>query len=310
MTTDYLARHTPRPGPAIAASVIDARAALEAAATDLLATPDAMLERPWRWREHDADVRYGLFRPIEAVEAAGAAVAAILGSAGAARTASAQLVAPATTARWALQARLAALDDDILDRVPKAGEWTIRETLGHIISSQRGYPVFTAWYWARNRNEPVTDEERAALDAEVALPDEPDEGAGSLADVRARLDETTDSNGALAGMDEADLARPARWSGIPVDVGFRVARPSSHVYEHAIQVDKTLAWLGWQPTEAQRIVRELYDAWGRLEAQVWPMDPSALAARDASGRSVDGLLAALSAELVADAASVRVATGA
>ena len=309
MSDDYISRHGPVPRFDVGPSVLVARDALRAASSDLVDVHDDALELTWQWRDHEADVRYGLYRLIEAVEAATAEVAAVLASTGPGRGGAALRISPATVARWSLHGRLMALDDGWLDRVPKEGEWTIRETLGHIVGSQRGYAVYTAWYWVRNSGEPVTDDERGELEAEVSLPDDAEEGEGSLADIRARLDEMTDRSATLAGWTADDIARPARWSGIPVDIAFRLGRTSSHVMEHSIQVDKTLGWLEHRPTEAQRIVRDLVSAWGRLEAMIFPMEAETLALRDASGRSVDTLLATLGDELVADARSVKSAAG-
>jgi hypothetical protein len=52
---------------------------------------------------------------------------------------------------------------------------------------------------------------------------------------------------------------------------------------------------------------DLYAAWGRLEALVVPLGPTAFEALDDHGRSVDGVLATLTEELVADARSARAA---
>ncbi|MDO8671021.1 MAG: DinB family protein [Dehalococcoidia bacterium] len=48
-------------------------------------------------------------------------------------------VAKLTQARGELVGLLAAVDDEDLDRVPKEGEWTIRQTLQHIIDVQKRY---------------------------------------------------------------------------------------------------------------------------------------------------------------------------
>jgi hypothetical protein len=310
-TPDYLAAHTPAPTATVSPAILAARDALDAAGRELAGIDDAALERPWRWRDHDADVRYGLFRAVEAVDQAAAEVEAVLRATGAARSAAARLLAPSTTARWALHGRLVAMDDDWLDRTPKAGEWTLRETLGHIVGSQRGYAAYNAWYWSRAADTPPTDAERAAIDAEAQLPEEREEGAGSIGEIRARMDETTDRGAAhLAGIPEADLTKRAFWSGIPVDLAFRLGRPASHTIEHSIQVDKTLAWLDRRPSEAERIVRELYNDWGRLEAMVFPIEPAALSKRDPQGRSVEAILAGLSTELGANARSVMAAAAA
>ena len=304
----FLAAHAPAPTSTPAPSVAATRAALETAGRDLAAIPDPALEKVWRWRDHDADVRYGLFRVLESVEGAAAEVGAILGAVGPRRTAAALRVAPSTVARWSLHGRLVGLGDDWLDRVAKDGEWTVRETLAHIVGGQRGYVAYNAWYWTRTNDDRPTDGERAALDAEAGLPEEAEEGVGTLAEIRARLDDTFDEGAAyLGGIPDADLAHRAWWSGIPVDLEFRLGRLASHTVEHAIQVDKTLGWLDYQPSEAQRIVGDVFSAWGRLEAQIFPIDPAALAKQDGTGRSVDSVLASLATQIVADAKTARAA---
>ncbi|HYN68731.1 MAG TPA: DinB family protein [Candidatus Eisenbacteria bacterium] len=306
---EFLAAHAPAPTVTPAPTVVHARAALESAGRDLAAIADPGLERPWRWRDHDVDVRYGLFRTLESVEQAAADVAAILAATGANRSAAALRIAPSTVARWTLHGRLVGLDDGWLDRVGKEGEWTVRETLAHIVGGQRGYVAYNAWYWRRSSDDRPTDAERAALDAEAGLPEEAEEGMGTLGEIRARLDETFDEGAAyLGGIPDADLRHRAWWSGIPVDLEFRLGRLSSHTIEHTIQVDKTLSWLDRQPSEAQRIVGDVYTAWGRLEALVFPIEPATLSSKDATGRSVETVLAGLATQIVADAKTARAAS--
>lgn len=307
----FLAAHSPAPITTPAPSVARTRAAMETAGRDLVAIPDPALAKVWRWRDRDSDVRYGLFRVLESVEAATAEIAAILGATGAKRSAAALRIAPSTVSRWALHGRLVGLDDGSLDRIGKEGEWTLRETLAHIIGGQRGYAAYNAWYWKRASDDRPTDAERAALDTEAGLPEEVEEGVGTLSVIRARLDETFDEGAAyLAGIPNAGLQQRAWWSGIPVDLEFRLGRLSSHTIEHTIQIDKTLSWLDWRPTEAQRIVADLYTAWGRLEALILPIEPEALSKRDAAGRSVDSVLATLATQIVADAKSASAAAAA
>jgi hypothetical protein len=303
----YLAAHVPASPADVSASLLAARAALNTAAGDLLAVADDRLEATWRWRDTDADVRYGLFHAVEAVEGAAAEIAAILAANGGRRSNAALRIAPATTARWDLQGRLAAIDDAILDTVAKEGEWTLRETLGHIVGGQRGYVVFSAWHWVRNERERPTEAELEQIQADAKLPEESEEGAGTIAAIRARVDDATDLGARLAGFSDADLARPARWSGIPVDVAFRIGRWSSHFMEHTIQIDKTLAWLDRRPTEVERIVGELYRAWGRLEAEIFPIESAELSRSANGGRSVDSVLGTLGDALVGDARSIRAA---
>ena len=294
--------------PVLPASILRARAALAAASTDYLAIPDSALPRTWLFRgiDTDARVRYGIYRGAETVEAAAAELVAALAGAPA-RSAATIRSAPATIARWALQGRLAALDDEVLDRVAREGEWTVRQTLAHTIAGQRSYGWFSRWWLSQplgpERPSRATPEAEAASQQE--LPPEEGEADGSVADIRARLDAVLDEWALrFATLDAAALAVPARWAGVPVDIDFRLGRWASHIAEHTIQLDKTLGWLSYQPSEAARIVRDLYAAWGRLEAQIWPAAPA----------GTDGLVASIlgrmAATLVSEARDVREAAGA
>lgn len=263
--------------PSLPDSLVRARAAVASAARDYLAVPDAAIDRQWLWRGHDHGdgVRYGIYRGAETVEAAAAELEAALATAPV-RSAAAVRSAPATIARWALQGRLAALDDAILDVVPRPGEWTARQTLGHTVEAQRSYGWYSRWWLSQPLGEgrPATVTDDAVRASEAELPTEEAEGAGSLDDIRSRLDAVLDEWALrFAPLDAAALAVPAMWAGIPVDIDFRIGRWGSHIAEHTIQLDKTLAWLGHQPTEPARIVRQLSEAWGRLEARIFPTLP-------------------------------------
>ena len=290
-----------RPAPPLPASIVEARAAIATAAADYLAIPDAALQRPWMWRDVENEVRYGIYRAAETVEAASAELEANLAGAPA-RSLAVRIVAPSTIARWALHGRLAALDDSVLDAVARDGEWTVRQTLGHTVGGQRGYGWASRWWLSipLGPDRPKRIPEDVLARAEVELPSDDDEGLGTLAEIRARLDAVLDDDAArFAPLDPAALAMPAPWSGTQVDIGFRLARWGSHIYEHTVQLDKTLAWLGHQPGEAERIVRDLHTAWGRLESRIWPAESTTPA--------VDEILARMSATVVGEAKSARAA---
>jgi uncharacterized damage-inducible protein DinB len=307
--TDYLSRYGPPPTLAVAPTVLTARAALAEAAADLLAVPDTALERPWPWRDEAADVRYGLYRLIEALEEDGAAVGRALAESGATRSPAARRIAPATAARWDLHGLLAALSADDLDADPGGGEWTIRRTLGHIVLSQRAYGDGTAWWLGQPTDgDDFPKRLPEAVVEEMAWPTEEEDGAGTLPEIRARLDGWLDLTGARLGdLDDAALRHRARWSGLAVDVGFRLGRLASHIAEHTLQIDKTLVMLGRTPSEVQRLVRLIHAAWGRLEAQVVPMAAAALDEPGGDGRSAGAIIVAAAAEMKATALSVRAA---
>jgi hypothetical protein len=109
------------------------------------------------------------------------------------------------------------------------------------------------------------------------LPDEDAEGAGSATEVRDRLDTVVDRAAErLAGLPVDRLGFAGRWSGFVVTIGFRLGRWSSHMREHTVQVEKTLAMLDRKPTEVDRLVRLTLAAWGRAEQAVYGSpDPTA-----------------------------------
>ena len=290
-----------RAAPPLPDSIVAARATVASATAGFLAIPDAVLGQPWTWREVENELRYGLYRAAETIEAASAELEANLAGAPA-RPPATLVIAPSTIARWALQGRLAGLDESVLDTVATDGEWTVRQTIGHTIGGQRGYGWASRWWLSipLDADRPKRIPAEVLARAEAELPSDDDEGVGTLDEIRSRLDVILDEDALVfAPLDAAVLATPASWSGTPVDIGFRLARWGSHIYEHTVQLDKTLAWLGHEPTEAERIVRDIHTAWGRLESRIWPAESTTPA--------IDEILARMSATITSEAQSVGAA---
>ena len=252
-------------------AVVATRAPLAAVVDELLAVPDDALERRWRWLPSDIDeldIRYGLYRVHESLESAIAAIA----TGREAGDWSGAPVGPATpalqamaVARWELHGTLAGLTEADWDADPGGGEWTVRQTLGHIIASQRSYGWWNAWFLSKGFSEGEAIRPPAGELPE--LPSEEDEATGTPTEVRARLDDVVDANiAANAALDTAALLVDARWMGMHIPIDFRLGRYGSHIREHTIQVDKTVALLGRQPTEVERVVRLILGSYGRLEA--------------------------------------------
>jgi hypothetical protein len=294
--------------PVIAAARTDLLASLG----DVLAIPDGALEGPWRWRpadEIDTDVRYGIYRLHERLEEAIAAIERGRAGAPTAAASGGPAVPPlaaATEARWDLHGVLLPLGPAELDEPPGGGEWTVRRTLGHVITSQRSYGWFSAWFLHR-AGQPDAGE----YPPDGTLPpdgDEEEDGQGSPEEVRARLDGLVDEAiEAYAGIDAGQLAVAGRWSGLPVTVDFRMGRLGSHIREHTVQVDKTLAMLGRVPTEAERLARLVAATYGRLEGLVIGRAAAELDRPLAGGASAAAILASATQALSASAASVRAA---
>jgi hypothetical protein len=241
------------------------------AATDALAhVHDEALTRAWSWKGgSEEELRYGYYRIAESFERAGIEAASAMRAAGEPER-SVELIGPATAARWDLQGLLHDLHAATWDADPGGGEWTVRRTLGHVISSQRGYALGSSW-WLTQRlpaDDPALPRFPEGLGDD--LPTEEEEAEGTPEEVRARLDTALDdATERLASLSAEQLAYAGRWSGFAVDLGFRQSRWASHIREHTIQVEKTLAMLDIDLTEVDRLVRLVLAAWGRAESTVF-----------------------------------------
>ena len=290
---DALARNVdaasgrPLPGP-----IGGGRRDLMEAVRDLRTIGDDDLTKPWPWKGgSEEEVRYGFYRIAESFELAGIEAGTQIRTGGGERGRAADRIAPVTAARWDLQGILVTLRDSAWDQDPGNEEWTIRQTMAHLIESQRYYGVGTAWW--QKQAFPANDPALPPVAPESVyegLPTEEEEGAGTPSEVRERLDVVVDdASAALGGLPSEHLSIAARWSGFAVDIDFRLGRWSSHLREHTVQVEKTLAMLGHQPTEVDRLVRLILAAWGRAESEVYgtpDADPAAsvLAAAAANAR--------------------------
>jgi hypothetical protein len=264
----YTGDITPRPIPG---ALLDARRDVLAAVRDLATIKDSDMEKVWAWKgDSEIELRYAYYNILEAFERAGIDAAKALRIDGTGRGRAAELIAPSTAARWDLQGVLLQLPDAAWDAKPGGEEWTVRETMGHIIASQRSYAAVTAWWQAQGLPaDPSLPTARPSHIYDV-LPSDEEEASGTPAEVRARLDEVLDqSTERLAGLPADRLAYGTRWVGFALNIGFRLGRWSSHIREHTVQVEKTLVMLGHTPTEVDRLNRLILAEWGRAEAAVY-----------------------------------------
>jgi DinB family protein len=289
----------PRPIPEI---LVAARRDVMAAVADLANIADAHLETPWTWKgDSEVELRYGFYNILEDFERAGIDAEAALRASNLERGRAADLIAPSTAARWDLQGILVQLPDAAWDADPGDDQWTVRQTLGHVIGGQRSYGANVAWWQAQALPANANLPKARPKEIDEALPTDEEEEAGTPAEIRARLDEVLDrSTERLAGLPPDRLAYGTRWVGFALDIGFRIGRWSSHFREHTIQVEKTLVMIGHTPTEVDRLIRLILAEWGRAEAVVYG---------SVDGREAVRRLAAAAARARVTAAEVAGVTG-
>jgi hypothetical protein len=227
---------------------------------------DEQMAMPWNWRPEGEvlEVRDIFHRSLEAENAQATAVAAI----GSAETVAALVLAQ--RAAGDLCGLLAGQPDDILGRAPSPGEWSLRETMGHVIETEVGFRVKTLWAIDRASEDP--------MDPPKGLrPHSPDVSGDAASWIEMLLEQraTTDAEFVRVGSDE--LARPSTWVGHTVDARFRLHRPASHLIEHTNQCEKVLHAIGQDPGEARQLARAIWAARGGHERL---SDPSSLARLD------------------------------
>ena len=186
-----------------------------------------------------------------------------------------------------LRGLLAGVDDDLLDRAPAAGEWSLRETLVHAISVERSYHANTQHALVRGGEEPLT------LPADRRpKPDPADTSGGMLEIIAAFAARRAETDAALAGLGEEQLTRPSKWGPYEVahhvDVRFRLHRFASHIVEHGVQCEKAVASLGIALTDPRAVVRSIGAMRGTHErrssrAVLDALDAALLARADAIG---------------------------
>jgi uncharacterized damage-inducible protein DinB len=236
----------------------------------------------WRWRDVDppALAGYALYNALEEEQMAVAALAPDGDEAS-------RILTLAQVAFGRLRGLLAAIDDDLLDRAPAEGEWSVRETLVHTIGVERSYRANTQHALVRGDDEPLT------LTAERRPQPDPADTSGGVLDILAAFSaRRAETDAALAGLDASEMVRPSQWGPYEVphriDVRFRLHRFASHIVEHTVQCEKTMDALGVTLNDPRAVVRSIGATRGaheRRSAQsvVDALDAALIARADAIG---------------------------
>lgn len=227
---------------------------------------DDDLEREWAWRAYEEGVRFAFFRTYEELRELAARLITERTTRGKPVTAAQHTLAQYHAAYRDLQAVLIGLNDAIIDDAPAEEEWPIRMILGHIIAAEREF--FARIWHAVQRFRDGHDDPVEMTAEEVA------EFVGSYEAFERTMNRLSipgimafyDSLHKrvlreLTGIRGLELdASSLWWEELPITVEFRLHRLDSHLRQHTIQIEKTLAELGDTPTEARRLLRLIYAA--------------------------------------------------
>jgi hypothetical protein len=234
---------------------------------------DTQLERAWVWQSYDSEgIRFAFFRTYEELRELAIKLHSERSAQGRPPSAAQLILAQYGAAYWDLQAALCGLAPGQIEQAPAEGEWPIHKVAAHILGADLGFYVAVRYALERQRSgdgrpAEITEEawaaisglDEAAYDALMAGP------FAGLQDYHRALHERVLRE--FAGISDAELETPSRyWEKEAMSVRFRLHRFDSHVRQHVIQVDKTIAALGQSPNEAKRLVRLIYAALADVNA--------------------------------------------
>jgi DinB superfamily len=226
------------------------------------------LAQAWRFRDKPVDVRYALYRTIE--DAQEAIVAAVARP----HPESRRILSLAQRAFGDLRGLLIGLPAELLDTTPRDGEWSVRETLRHILVIEGRYAVQTRYAVERTDADPMrVADDRMPTPAQVDVTGGISRLLERVAEARAQTDRW------LGDLPAAAMVRPTQWMQFDTDVRFRLHRFAAHLLEHTVQLEKTLATLSWRATEGRRIVRRLTALLGEVEGLSAPSEAQAIEQR-------------------------------
>jgi hypothetical protein len=237
------------------------------------ALADEDLLRDWAWQAYRDGVRYAFFRMYEELRELAANTAAERAAGGPPLTLAQRALALYHAAYREMWALLIGVPDAELDRVPAEDEWPLRQVLDHAIEADGGFYGVITYALERQR----TGDGRAAEipRADWATLYGPQAEAAYQAALAGNKAEIQAYHAAFhnrivrefATITDAEIALPSRyWEGYGLPIQFRLHRLESHLREHTIQLEKTLAMLGRPPTEAMRLLRLIYAALADAES--------------------------------------------
>ena len=233
---------------------------------------DADLNQPYRWGAHQEGVRFALIGAMHELRTLAVNIAADCRHAGILTTRAQHALSHYHAAFRDLDAILLGLPSDDVDKTPAVGEWSVRETLAHMIHVQRNFFALVHYGLRRQREggdfpaelpDGEADRLLGAIDAITGL----FTSGGSLEelyDYYTRIHYRTLSE--FASIDDIEVDGPSIWwEGEPFTLEYRIHRMEAHLRQHAIQIEKILEQIGHPISEARRLLRVVLAALAEVE---------------------------------------------
>lgn len=271
--------------------------AVEALVRATVSLSDDDMGRPWAWGKYDEEgLRFALLMTHHELRDLAVRLDALRETPA---PQAARILAQYHQAYRDMSAVLATVRDMDLDRAPAEGEWPVREVCEHMLGAEYGFLGVCRFALDRRRagnaqepsddewnafSKPRGEERKAALAALERGSVEDVRNAFATIHIRVLRE--------LGDIADAEVDAPSWfWDG-EMPLRFRLHRFEEHLRQHTIQLDKTLVGIDRVPTEAHRLVRNVYNALADVETSRAP----APALRDAAAHEIEVRAAGLAAE--------------
>jgi hypothetical protein len=226
--------------------------------------PEALLEHEaWAWDDYDGP-RFAHLHTVMTLRALAARIRMERSNQGPLLSLAQHALGDARIAYRDLQALLTPLDAAMLDRVPRRGEMTIREVLGHVYKAECYFALSIANALELPGGRDAEEDEIRATSHEGRALIRSGAPAEAWQVVAQRHAETLARFVSLTDIEVERMS--AMWESKPYPILWRLYRLGAHVREHTIQVEKSLAWMGMAPEEGDLHARQIYAAMGEVEA--------------------------------------------
>ena len=229
------------------------------------------LELPWTWKDHDEEgIRFAFFVTLQELRQ----LAVVLAALRAKPTRAQHILSPYHAAFMDLQAALLGISPTDAERAPAEGEWTVRQVYSHILRTDIGFTAVVRYALEGHRShhwtsDPIPEEDYPRLyGLSEREYDELVEGPfeGLLTYHRelhpAILEE-------FSNISDEELEWPSTfWEETRFPIQHRLHRYEAHFVQHTVQIDKTLAAIGFAPSESKQLLRKIYAALAEAEGMM------------------------------------------
>ena len=233
---------------------------------------EADLEKTWIWGSYDEEgMRFIFFRALEEFRALSVRLSQARAAAGRSPSTAQRILAQYHAAYRDYEAAVTGLDETGFTQPPVEGEWPVQRAIAHILGADMGFYVVTRYALERHRSGDRRPErfEDAVYDTYLDINEDRynelmNRPAVDLLAYHAGLHRRILSEFGQITDREIDLDA-YYWEKEPYPLRFRLGRLRSHLRQHTIQIDKTLAAVGRLPGEPLRLLRMVYSALAEAE---------------------------------------------